>query len=145
MTVSIAQSGSPHTAAADRSSLLRLALKLDAVATGALAVLGLAAAPLLDSLLGTPARLLYPIGVFLLVYAAAVWRIGTRPQVSGPAAWAVVVLNLVWVVASVATVLAGWLPLTTLGTAFVLVQAVAVLIFADLQYLGLRRACSLTA
>ena len=140
MTVSITQPGLAHTGATDRSGLLRLALKLDAVATGALAVLGLAAAPLLESFLGTPASLLYPIGLFLLVYAVAVWIIGTRPQISRSAAWGVVALNLVWVAASVATVLAGWLPLTTLGTAFVLLQAVAVLVFADLQYLGLRRA-----
>lgn len=140
MTVSITQPGPARTGATDRSGLLRLALKLDAVATGALAVLGLAAAPLLESLLGTPASLLYPIGLFLLVYAAAVGIIGTRPQISRSAAWSVVALNSLWVVASVATVLAGWLPLTTLGTATVLLQAVAVLAFADLQYLGLRRA-----
>lgn len=137
---SYAQPVLAQPAAGDRSGLLRLALKLDAVATGALAVLGLAAAPLLDSMLGTPSSLLLPVGLFLLVFAAAVWLIGTRPQVSRVAAWSVVALNLLWVVGSVAAVVAGWLPLTTLGTAFVLVQAVAVLVFADLQILGLRRA-----
>ena len=145
MTVSIAQPGSPHAGAADRTGLLHLALKLDAVATGALALLGLAAAPLLDSLLGTPVSLLYPIGIALLVYAAAVWAIGMRAQISRPGAWAVVGLNLLWVVGSVATVVAGGLPLTALGTAFVLLQAVAVLVLADLQYLGLRRARSSAA
>ena len=142
MTVSYPSAGLLQPTAADRNGLLRLALKLDAVATGALAVLGLAAASLLDGLLGTPASLLWPIGLALLVYAAAIWVIGTRPRISRPAAWSAVVLNLLWVAASVATVLAGWLPLTTLGTAFVLIQAVAVLVFADLQYLGLRRARS---
>lgn len=137
---SYAQPVLAQPAAGDRSGWLRLALKLDAVATGALAVLGLAAAPLLDSMLGTPSSLLLPVGLFLLVFAAAVWLIGTRPQVSRVAAWSVVALNLLWVVGSVAAVVAGWLPLTTLGTAFVLVQAVAVLVFADLQILGLRRA-----
>lgn len=139
---SYAQPVLAQPAAGDRSGLLRLALKLDAVATGALAVLGLVAAPLLDSMLGTPSSLLLPVGLFLLVFAAAVWLIGTRPQVSRVAAWSVVALNLLWVVGSVAAVVAGWLPLTTLGTAFVLVQAVAVLVFADLQILGLRRARS---
>ena len=137
---SYAQPVLAQPAAGDRSGLLRLALKLDAVATGALAVLGLAAAPLLDSMLGTPSSLLLPVGLFLLVFAAAVWLIGTRPQFSRVAAWSVVALNLLWVIGSVATVATGWLPLTTLGTAFVLVQAVAVLVFADLQILGLRRA-----
>lgn len=140
MTFSYAQPTLARPAAEHRTGLLRLALKLDAVATGALAALGVAAASLLDDLLGTPSSLLWLVGLFLLAYAAAVWVIGTRPQVSRQAAWSVVAVNVLWVVASVATVAAGWLPLTTLGTAFVLLQAVVVLVFADLQYVGLRRA-----
>ena len=55
-------------------------------------------------------------------------------------AWAAVELNLLWVVGSVGLVAAGWLPLTVLGTVFVLAQAVGVLSFVALQMLGLRRA-----
>ena len=40
---------------------------------------------------------------------------------------------------SVALALAGWLPLTALGVAFVLAQAAAVALFATLQVAGLRR------
>lgn len=123
-----------------RGRLLRLALKLDAVASGGLGVLSLAAAPLLENLLGTPPALLWPVGLFLVGYAAAIWIAASRPNVSRPTAWAVVVLNLLWVVGSVVAVAAGWLTLTILGTAFVLAQAAAVALFADLQFLGLRRA-----
>ena len=35
---------------------------------------------------------------------------------------------------------AGWYPLTGLGVTFVLVQAVAVAVFAELQLTGLRKA-----
>jgi hypothetical protein len=141
MTSTTAQPVHPYaTTGEDRSGLLRLALKLDAVATGALGLLALAAGPLLADLLGIPNGLLLPLGLFLIVYAAAVWFVGTRPIVKRPAVWTAVALNLVWAVDSVIAVAAGWLPLTMLGTAFVLAQAVAVLVFAELQLLGLRRA-----
>jgi hypothetical protein len=52
----------------------------------------------------------------------------------------VVATNLVWVADSVALVATAWFPLTALGAAFVLAQAAAVFLFADLQFLGLRRA-----
>lgn len=46
-------------------------------------------------------------------------------------------INALWVVASV--VVAAILPMTGLGVAFVLVQAAAVAVFAELQVVGLRR------
>jgi hypothetical protein len=124
---------------AARPRLLRLALRLDAVASGALALLALAAAPLLDALLGVPAALLYPVGAGLLVWAAGLGLAAARPAVSRPVVRGVIALNVLWVAASAAAVLAGWLPLTALGTAFVAVQAIAVAAFADLQLVGLRR------
>ena len=120
--------------------LLRLALKLDALASGALGALSLAAGTVLDDLLGLPLALLVPVGLFLLAYAAFVWVLGTRRRIRRTAAWAVVAVNLVWAADSVALVLVGWFPLSALGVAFVLTQAVAVFLFADLQFLGLRRA-----
>ena len=123
-----------------RDRLLRLALKLDAVASGTLGGLALVAGPLLDGLLGVPTALLQAVGLFLAAYAAALWIVASRPGVSRSAAWTVVALNLLWAAASVAVLANGWLPLTGLGTAFVLLQAGAVALFADLQIIGLRRA-----
>jgi len=120
--------------------MLRVALRLDAAASGALGLLALAAAPLLESRLGVPGALLMPVGAALLVWASGLALAASRPTISRPAAWSVIGLNVLWVAASAAAVAAGWLPLTALGTAFVLAQAVAVAAFADLQFLGLRRA-----
>lgn len=121
-------------------ALLRLALKLDAVATGAVGALSLAASPILDEdVLGIPATALGAIGLFLIAYAAVVWAIGSRQEISRLAAWAVVVANVDWVILSVVTLAAGWFDLSGLGAALVIAQAVAVLLFADLQLLGLRR------
>lgn len=124
----------------DRSGFLRLALKLDALASGAVGLVLLAGGPALAELLGIPANLLWPLGLFLAAYAVAVWLVGSPQVINRMAVWAVVGVNLLWVVDSVTLVVLGWLPLTTLGVAFVLAQAAAVLVFADLQYLGLRRA-----
>lgn len=123
----------------DGSRPLRLALKLDAVASGAIGVLSLAAGPVLEDRLGAPLAVLWPVGVALVAWAAALWIVATRAEVSGTAARSVVALNLLWVVASVVAVAGDWMSLTALGTAFVLLQAAAVVIFAGLQFLGLRR------
>jgi hypothetical protein len=121
-------------------SLLRLALRLDAVATGAVGLLGALAAPVLERLLGVPATVQVPLGLALLLYAAAVWLAAARSAVHRRAAGTIVGLNALWVVASVAAVATGLLPLTPLGVAFVVAQAGAVAVFAELQLIGLRRA-----
>ena len=123
----------------DRGGLLRLVLKLDAVSSGALGVLSLAAAPALDDLLGTPVTLLVPVGLFLIAWAAALWVIASRPRIGRTAVWAVILLNLVYVVDSAVVVAAGWFSLTAVGTAFVSAQAAAVVLFAAAQFYALRK------
>jgi hypothetical protein len=126
--------------AAGRDRPLRLALRLDAAASGALGVLLAAGGALLDDLLGIPAAVLVPVGAFLVLYAAGLWLVGSRPRVSRPAVWAVVAGNLGWVAASVVAAAAGWWSPTAAGTVVLLVQAAAVAVFAELQLSGLRRA-----
>jgi hypothetical protein len=119
---------------------MRLVLKLDAVATGAVGLLSVAAGPMLDDLLGIPLALLVPVGLFLVAYAAAIWIVATRRRVSRLAVWAAVAINLIYVVDCLVVVAASWLPLTALGTAFVLFQAAAVTLFAAAQFYALRKA-----
>lgn len=128
----------PATGGNDR--LLRLATQLDAVATGAVGALALGGAAILDGPLGTPTVCLRAVGLFLVVYAAAIGVVGTRRAISRPAVGAAVAINLLWVVASVALVARGPFGLTALGAGVVLAQGVAVAVFADFQLLGLRRA-----
>jgi hypothetical protein len=131
---------SPTTSTPTRTDrLLRLALRLDAVASGATGV-GLAALGwALDDVLGVPVALTLPLGLFLTGFAGWLWYLAGRPRIGAGAVRAVIALNVVWVLDSVALVAAGWAPLTALGTAYVLAQAAAVLLFADLQFVGLRR------
>ncbi len=52
----------------------------------------------------------------------------------------VIALNAIWVVESLLVAFGGWVSLTGVGLAFVLTQALAVAIFAEAQWIGLRRA-----
>ncbi|GAA3250018.1 hypothetical protein GCM10017691_61510 [Pseudonocardia petroleophila] len=127
------------TAPTTSDAPLRLALRIDATASGALGVLALAATPLLVDLLGPPAPVLVGVGAFFVVFAAGLLVLAARRRIPRPAARTVVVGNAAWVVASVlVAVLAGQV-LTGLGVAVVLVQAGAVAVFAELQRRGLRR------
>jgi hypothetical protein len=118
-------------------ALLRTALTLDAVASGGLGLLAALGAGWLDALTGLRAGALVAVGVFLLGYAAAVGVIGTRPRVSVPAVWVVIVGNAAWTAASAVVALGE--SLTGLGVALVVAQAAAVALFVVLQYLGVRR------
>ena len=130
----------PSPAPTAATARLRLALRLDAAASGAMGVLLAAGGALLDDPLGIPAAVLVPVGGFLVVYAAGLWLLGSRPRLGRPAVQVVVAGNLLWVAASVVAAIAGWWSPTTAGTVFVLAQAAAVVVLTELQLTGLRRA-----
>lgn len=124
----------------DQSSMfLRRALVLDAVASGATGLLMIAGAGLAEGLLGLPAALLRGAGLVLVPYVAFVAYAGTRASISRPAVWAIVAANALWAVASALLLVSGWVAPTALGYAFVIGQAVVVLLLGELQYIGLRR------
>ncbi|WP_051367515.1 hypothetical protein [Hamadaea tsunoensis] len=120
--------------------LLRFALRLDAAASAGLGVLTLALSGRLDDWLGTPTAFTISVGVFLLVWAAALALIAQPPRISAAAAWTVVVLNVGWIAASLTVAFGGAFPLNGWGVALTALQAAPVLLFIDLEYLGLRRA-----
>ncbi|MGY1777322.1 hypothetical protein ACI8AV_15785 [Geodermatophilus sp. SYSU D00804] len=118
--------------------LLRVALRLDAVVTGANGLAYLAAAPLLSDLLGVPAGALRGLGAFLAVFAAGVALVAARPRVPRGAAEVVAGANALWAAGSVVAVVAGRFDLTAAGTVWVLLQAAVVAGFAALQLTALR-------
>ncbi|MEU5939992.1 hypothetical protein ABZ807_12530 [Micromonospora sp. NPDC047548] len=122
------------------AKLLRFALKQDAMGTGANGVVYVVAAAIFGEVFGLPAAFLYPIGAFLVAFAAAVFLLASQPTVSRAGVGVVLATNIAWVAASVELLVAGWFPLTGLGTALVIVQAVVVAGFAALQFAGLRKA-----
>jgi len=122
----------------DDGGFLRLALRLDALASGALGVLALVAAPALADLLGPDTGAVRGIGAFLVAYAAGLALLAGLRSIPRPAAWAVVVGNAAWAVGTGVLAFTAH-DLTTAGTVVVLAQALAVTAFADLQWVGLRR------
>ena len=114
-------------------ALTRVALKLDAVVTGANGAAYLVAASLLDGPLGLPESFLRATGAFLIVFAACVWFTATRRNLNRNAVGAVVALNALWVVDSIALVAFAWYDLTTGGAIWVVLQAIVVAAFAALQ------------
>ncbi|MEV4359615.1 hypothetical protein ACWDRB_21600 [Nonomuraea sp. NPDC003707] len=127
------------TITADRMKFLRLALAADAVVTGGNGLVYLAFAGPVSDLLGPGAALLRGIGVFLLVYGAAVGLLATRRAISPAATRAVIALNIVWTLGSVAAVVTGAADLTTIGAIWTIAQALVVGVFAELQIVGLRK------
>jgi len=121
------------------SRLLTFALVADAAVTAAAGLLMAVFAASLSSLLGLPGPLLQSAGFVLLPYAAGVGYLGSRARVPAAAIWAVIVLNVLWAVDSVALLFTGWIAPTGLGMTFVIFQAIVVAALAELQYFGLRQ------
>ncbi|MEU5865254.1 MULTISPECIES: hypothetical protein [unclassified Nonomuraea] len=128
------------TVTADRTKFLRLALVADAVVTGVNGLAYLALAAPASDLLGPGAGLLREIGIFLLVYGAAVGLVAARPTINQTAVKAFIALNIVWTLGSVAAVVTGALGFSTIGAVWAIAQALVVGVFAELQITGLRRA-----
>jgi hypothetical protein len=126
------------SATTTRDSFLRFALRIDAVGSGLMGVVGLALAPQIAELSGTTTSFEYTVGALFVAYGAAVLYLSTRPSVRQTGR-VCAIGNLVYSVATVIVVLAGVFPFTTTGVVATLGSGVFTLVMADLQYLGLRR------
>jgi hypothetical protein len=127
------------------SQFLRRALAADAVASAATGVLLAFGGSLLEGLTGLQSDLTQPAGVFLMGYGAVVAYLASRPALPTAAVWAVIVVNALWAVEGLITLVTGWVEPTPLGYAFVVAQALVVATFAELQFMGLRRSQRLAA
>ena len=121
------------------SRFLHRALVLDAIASGATALLLIAAAPALAPLLGLPVALMRGAGLLLLPYVAFVGLVARRGRLEPAAVWTIIISNALWAAASFLLLLSGQIAPTALGIAFVVAQAVIVALLGELQYVGLRR------
>jgi TM2 domain-containing membrane protein YozV len=121
------------------SSFLRRAILADAIFSGASALLLTFGAGALAPLTNLPEALLRETGLFLVAYAALVGWLGTRQMMPKPLGWIVIAGNAAWTVASIALLFSGAVTPNLLGEAAVAMQAIAVGVFAELQYVGLRR------
>jgi len=122
----------------DRATFLRRSLQLDGIASALCGALLLVAAGPVSTLAGLPGPgLARAVGAGLLVYAAALLWNAARATVSRGEVQLAVVLNAGWVAGSAVLIVDG--PLTLVGNLAVGAVAGAVLLFAVLEIVGLRR------
>ena len=124
------------------SPLLRRVLAADAIvsgATGALAVFGAGA---LAPLTGLSVGFLQAAGLSLIPFVVFVGWLATQKRAFKMLVTLAIVLNLAWVVESLVLPLGGWIAPTAFGHVFIGAQALAVLAFAGLQWMGLKRSAA---
>jgi len=119
-------------------SLLRFAMRADAVLTGAAGIAGIPLASWMAEISGTTPAFEYSMSAFFIAYGVVVLALAQLPSVRR-AGIAVAVANVLFTVAAVVFVLSGWMPLTTTGVVLSLATGVYTLVFAELQYQGVRR------
>ena len=127
------------------SQLLRRALLADAVFSGISAVVMTLDAAALAPLFNLPEALLRETGLFLIAYTALVGWLASRGAVPKALVLMVVVGNAAWTVASIALLLSGAVSPNLLGVVMVVAQAIATGVFAELQFIGLRKSVSAVA
>jgi hypothetical protein len=128
------------------SLLLRRALQADAIFSGTGAVLLTLGAGEFAPLLNLPEALLREAGLFLIAYTAFVGWLGTRTAFPKIPVVAVVAGNAAWTISSIALIFSGAVTPSLLGEIALAMQAIAVGVLAELQFLGLRRSgATLTA
>ena len=121
------------------SSFLSRALLADAVFSGVSAVGLTLGAGVLAPFLNLPEALLRESGLFLIAYTALVGWLGTRTSVLKVLVLLVIAGNAAWTLGSIALLFSGAVSPNLLGEVVVVAQAIATGVFAELQYVGLRK------
>lgn len=121
------------------SPFLRCALLLDAVVSGVSALALTFDATALASLFSLPEALLRESGVFLIAYTMFVGWLGSRVVMHRGLVTLVIAGNVAWTIASIALLLSGAVSPNLAGEVVIAAQAIGTGLFAELQYIGLRR------
>jgi hypothetical protein len=119
-------------------SFLRFTMRADAVLTGLAGLIAIPLAGWLSEISGTTTAFEYSMSAFFIVYGLVVLALAAAKSVKVPGI-AVIAANVLYTVASVVLVLSDWMPLTTTGIVLTLATGVYTLVFAELQYQGVRR------
>jgi hypothetical protein len=123
----------------DASTFLRRALLADAIFSGVAALGFTFGGGAFATLFNLPEALLRETGLFLIAYAALVGWLAARAAVPKPLVLLVVVGNAAWTVGSIALLLSGAVSPNIAGELMVIAQAIATGVFAELQFVGLRK------
>ena len=118
--------------------MLRNTLLLDGLLSGVTGLLLVLAAGWLGAFLELPRLLLLVAGSALLPFAALLVWLSNRAEISRQAIWVVIAVNALWVIDSLLVLVIGRVSPNLFGYAFVIAQALAVTLLAELQWFGLK-------
>ena len=121
------------------STFLSRALLADAIFSGVSAVGLTLGAGELAPLLNLPEDVLRETGLVLIAYTALVGWLAARSSVPKALVLLVIVGNAAWTLGSIALLFSGAVSPNISGALMVVAQAIATGVFAELQYIGLRR------
>jgi hypothetical protein len=121
------------------SNFLRCVLWADAISCLTCGLLQVVLPVSLGKWLGLSPILLADTGTFLLLYGAFVAFLASRNRVSSVIIRLLIAGNVAWGAACVAGVIGVGMAPAALGKAYLAVQALTVVVLAELQYLGLRQ------
>lgn len=124
---------------ATSAKFLRLVLQADAAICLSMALVHCFAAGPLTAFTGLAPELLLASGLMLFPTAAFIAWTSLRDPAPAWAVLAVVAGNVAWVLASLVVLLSGRSGGNVLGDAYVAIQAVGVIAFAVLEFVGFRR------
>lgn len=121
-----------------RTLAIRPVLLADAALTGATALMMLVAARPLADLLDLPTALLAGAGAVLVPYVGYLLWLANRDAVPRAGIGLTVTANVAWAIGCAALLIGDWVQPNALGVAFILLNAVVVIVFSDLQVMALR-------
>ena len=127
------------------SPFLRRALQIDAIFSGVSALMLVLGAGILAPLTNLPESFLRDTGLVLVIFVLGVGYLASREMMPKLAVWAVIAVNAVWTIDSLALLVSGWVSPNLLGQVFIVMQAIAVGVFAELEFIGLRRSADALA
>ncbi len=118
---------------------LRNILKIDAALSAVTAVTLLAGTHILAPVLGLETAFLRGAGLLLLPFILLVMLTARSDRPDETAVRLVVACNLAWSIVSIALLFSTWIEPSSFGIVFIVVQAVIVAVFAEVQIIGLRK------
>lgn len=119
-------------------SLLRLGMRLDAILVGVSGVAILAFAGPLADMTGIPKAVEFGLGAFFVLYGIVVFGLARLENVR-PAGIGTVIANVVSTLAAIAIAVADPWSMTTTGLVITIAMGVYTAVFAELQFMGVRR------
>lgn len=122
------------------SSFLRFILFADAATCLAFGLLLTAGGGFLQDLLGLPSQMMLYAGLSLFPFAAFLIYAATRKSISKTVVWVIIALNILWTIDSFLLLVSGYVSPTGFGYAFVIFQALGVLMFAILEFAAMKKA-----